>query len=157
MIDTQLPIETLLNPELYKLPAHRIRELAHLSIESLWVWPQKVRVVMKDGAKFEVNRCKITNSRVLPHWRARIRGSEVRKDTRIDVVYFYKSCRQYLKYGKLPVKITYSTPNLRVLTLGLNDIYQKSELKRPFSFKESKATERSQIEVGGSEIQLELG
>jgi hypothetical protein len=43
------------------------------------------------------------------------------------------------------------------MTLGQNDIYQKSELKRPLSFKESKATERSQIEVGGCEIQLELG
>jgi len=61
------------------------------------------------------------------------------------------------KFAAIPVEIIYSKPNLRVMTLSLNDIYQKSELKRPFSFKESKATERSQIEVGGCEIQLELG
>jgi hypothetical protein len=41
--------------------------------------------------------------------------------------------------------------------VGRNDIHQKSELKRPFLVEESKATERSQIEVGESKIQLELG
>jgi len=34
---------------------------------------------------------------------------------------------------------------------------KRAELKRPFSFQESKATERSQIQVDGSAIQLELG
>ena len=121
----------------------------------------KVRVVFKDQTQFEIERCKIHTSRVLPHWKARIRGTLIGRDTRVDVFYFYKSCRQYLRYGKLPVKVIYASRNLRVITMGMNDIYQKTHL-RPYQFKEGwESAEYSRIEIGAGDgkqvaIQLEM-
>jgi hypothetical protein len=47
-----------------------------------------------------------------------------------DVWYFYKSCRQYLKHGKLPVRCVHVGKNLRVMTMGMNDVSEKGELRR---------------------------
>lgn len=105
MKDSVLPVERFQALGIFKLQPELIRELAQKAIGRIEVWPLKVRVVMKDGSRFEIERCKIHNSRVLPHWRARIRGAEVGRETRVDVWYFYKSCRQHLRNGKLPVRV----------------------------------------------------
>jgi hypothetical protein len=163
MKDSVLPVERFQSPGILKLQPELIRELAQKAFERIEVWPLKVRVVMKDGSRFEIERCKIHNSRVLPHWRARIRGTEIGRETRVDVVYFYKSCRQYLRCGKLPVKVVYQGRGLRVMTMGVNDIYQKTHV-RPHQFPPGwESAEYSRMEVGAGgggeqvEIQLNLG
>jgi hypothetical protein len=164
MKDAALPIEKLQEPGAFRLPSQLIRELAHRVIHCIQVWPMKVRVMLKNGEQFEVERCKIHNSRVLPHWRARIHGPVVGRETRVDVVYFYKSCRQYLRYGKLPVNVIYQGRGLRVMTMGMNDVSQKVELRRQHWRDAWQSAEYSRIEVGGGsgdggkavEVQLDL-
>ena len=107
-----------------------------------------------------MERCKIRSSRVLPHWKAEIKGTEIGRNTQVNVWYFYKSCRQYLKDGKLPVTVIYSAPNLQVMTMGINDISRKVELRRHNWQHDWESAESSRIEVGGGgtgEIGLELG
>lgn len=162
MTDAVLPIEHFLNPAAFKLTPETMRELAQQAFECIMVWPMKVRVVMKDGGQFEVERCKINNARVLPHWRARIIGSEVGRGTKVEIVYFYKSCRQYIRHGKLPVKVVFNSPNLRVVTMGVNDIYTKTHL-RPYQYAGCPESEWcSRVEIGPAggkrvEHQLDMG
>ena len=105
-------------------------------------------------------------------WRARIGGTMIGRDTRVDVFYFYKSCRQYIRYGKFTacaggaversrMKVLYASRNLRVMTMGMNDIYQKTRLW-PNRFKDTwESGECSRIEIGAAcgkqtEIQLDM-
>jgi hypothetical protein len=80
----------------------------------------------------------------------------------VDVVFFFKSCRDYIKHGKLPVKVVYQGRGLRVMTMGMNDIYTKTHL-RPHQFPAAwESAEYSRVELSGpgieaTEIQLDLG
>ena len=78
---------------------------------------------MTGGGQFEIERMRIRNSRALPFWIVNVNSQAIALDTRIEISYLYKSAiNPRTEVDMTPVNIIYQDQNLRVATIGRNDV-----------------------------------
>ena len=112
-----------------KIPLETLRALAHQVIETITVYPMKIRVTFKDRTSLELERVRNRNSRLLPFWRAVVDTAGINAKTKLVVSYFYKSTQLGIM---TPITTQHKSANLEVLTVGNNDSVdvKRSEILR---------------------------
>jgi DNA invertase Pin-like site-specific DNA recombinase len=111
-----LPEDYFSNPAL--ISRETLRALAHLLIDTISVFPDKIEVVFNDGDTMKIERVKNRNSRLLPFWRAVVNTAKITAKSKLTVTYFYKSTQAG---NMMPVVTLIKAPNLEVLSVGNNN------------------------------------
>ncbi len=127
LADITVPNDYFIDPA--KIPMETLRILAHEIISSIEVFPKKIRVTFKEGGKFELERVRNRNSRLLPFWRAVVDTPKISSKTKLTVSYFYKSTALGIM---TPIKTLHKSTSLDVLSVGNNDSVdqKRSEIHR---------------------------
>ena len=124
---SDIPLHVLTDPT--KADMSVLRELAHLTFEKVLVYPDRIKIVMKNSfddegnnRSFEIERVKVRNCNNLPFWKARINADTIGTDTKIGIGYYYKSTSIGV-YDK--VEILYSDDNMEIVAFGNNKSIDK--------------------------------
>jgi len=130
---TSIPDRIFSDPK--ELSRETMRDLAHDTLESIKVFPDKITVEFKrkhpvtgQHYSFDIGRIRTRNSRDLPFWKARINSQSITPETKIGVTYFYQSTKLGL-YKK--IQVLYHDNNLEVTTVGDNFSIDKKRSRNP--------------------------